>query len=57
MIVKAVTFFLIGMGVLAMFGKLRLPGLKRPPKIGKAQVCKACGVPLPRGATCPCKKG
>ncbi|WGW04024.1 hypothetical protein [Tropicibacter oceani] len=39
MLVKAVTFFLIGMAVLAMFGKLRLPGKAR---LDKAR-CPGCG--------------
>lgn len=45
MLVKIVTFFLIGMVVLAMFGKLRLPGQKRLdaarcPKCGRFQIGK-----------------
>ena len=39
MLVKIVTFFLIGIGVLAMFGKLRYPGQAR---IAAAK-CKSCG--------------
>ena len=38
-IVKAVTFFLIGMAVLAMFGKLRVPGARRL----AAAKCSKCG--------------
>jgi hypothetical protein len=38
-IVKIVLLFLIGMGVLAMFGKLRLPGGKRL----AAARCPGCG--------------
>jgi len=51
LIVKIVTLFLIGIGVLAMFGKLRIPGQKRLaaarcPKCGKFRIGKgpcACG--------------
>jgi len=57
MIVKAVTLFLIGMGVLAMFGKLRIPYINKQKKIGKAKTCSKCGTPIPRGAKCPCAKG
>ena len=39
MIVKAVTLFLIFMAVLAMFGRLRLPGQKRL----SSRRCRACG--------------
>ena len=39
MIVKIVTFFLIFMAVLAMFGRLRFPGQQR---LASAR-CKACG--------------
>ena len=45
MLVKIVTFFLIGMGVLAMFGKLRVPGsdaLKRM-RLSRPKKCKSCG--------------
>jgi len=46
MIIKVVTFFLIGMAVLAMFGRLRWPG----------QLGKGGGRPqsrLPRPRMCP----
>ncbi len=39
LIIKIVLLFLIGMGVLAMFGKLRLPGADR---IASAK-CPSCG--------------
>lgn len=38
-IVKIVILFLVGMGVLAMFGKLRFPGKKRL----EAARCRRCG--------------
>ncbi|MFO6465869.1 hypothetical protein [uncultured Jannaschia sp.] len=53
MIIKIVTLFLIGMGVLAMFGKLRMPGV---PKLSRAR-CKACGAPRAGRGPCPCGKG
>jgi hypothetical protein len=54
MIIKAVTIFLVFMAVLAMFGKLRLPGvgkvaLKKPTK------CKSCGRYLFSNDPCSCK--
>ena len=51
--VKVVTFFLIGIIVLAMFGRLRFPGQKW---ISSAK-CKNCGrYKLGKGA-CDCTKG
>lgn len=49
-IVKIVTLFLIGMGVLAMFGKLRLPGSKRL----TSKHCPKCGAPRVGRGPCPC---
>jgi len=49
MLLKVVSLFLIGMGVLAMFGKLRVPGAKRLasrkcPKCGRYRIGKGpCG--------------
>nr|WP_284154720.1 hypothetical protein [Algicella marina] len=58
MIVKAVTFFLIAMVVLAIFGKLRLPkpgaGGKR---IKTARKCRSCGGYVVGDGPCPCGKG
>ena len=53
MLVKIVTFFLIGIAVLAMFGKLRFPGQKKLenvkcPKCGRYRIGKgscSCGHP------------
>ena len=58
MLVKIVTFFLIGMVVLAMFGKLRLSslGLRRP-RLGAARTCPACGRPVAGRGGCPCGAG
>jgi len=50
MIFKIVTLFLIGMGVLAMFGKLTVPGVKR---ITDAK-CRSCGK-FTFGKSCDCK--
>lgn len=53
MIVKIVLLFLIAMGVLAMFGRLRFPGQKRL----KSAKCPSCGrFRIGRGP-CPCKTG
>lgn len=53
MIIKIVTLFLIGMMVLALFGRLRLPGNK---KLG-VQKCPRCGRPRIGRGECPCTKG
>lgn len=59
-IIKIVTLFLIGMGVLAMFGRLRMPPAIRkiterrkdlPPK---PKTCKRCGAPRVGTGPCPC---
>jgi len=49
-IVKIVTLFLIAMGVLAMFGKLRIP------RIGQSKTCRHCGRPRIGSGPCPCGK-
>ncbi len=52
--VKVVTFFLIGMVVLAMFGRLRVPGADRFRKRLSSRRCPACGrFRIGRGP-CPC---
>jgi len=51
MLIKIVSLFLIGMVVLAMFGRLRLPGTR-----GVARKCRACGAPRIARARCPCGK-
>lgn len=53
MIIKAVTLFLIGMCVLAMFGKLRIPGQRRL----SAAKCAQCGRFRIGKGPCPCEKG
>ncbi|MTH98602.1 hypothetical protein E1297_21620 [Roseibium sp. RKSG952] len=52
-IIKAVTLFLIAMGVLAMFGKLRFPGQKR---LNSAK-CPRCGRFKIGKGPCACEKG
>ncbi|WP_227445575.1 hypothetical protein [Cognatishimia sp. F0-27] len=53
MIIKIVSLFLIGMGVLAMFGKWRVPGMQR---LADAR-CKSCGRFRIGKGPCPCGKG
>ena len=53
MIIKAVALFLIGIGVLGMFGKLRFPGQAR---LAQAR-CKSCGRYRIGKGPCPCEKG
>ena len=53
MMIKVVTLFLVGMIVLAMFGRLRLPGADRL----ASRRCKSCGrLRIGRGP-CPCGRG
>ena len=53
MIFKIVTLFLVFMGVLAMFGKLRFPGQKR---LASAK-CPKCGRYKIGKGPCSCQKG
>ncbi|MEC7259002.1 MAG: hypothetical protein VXW58_14410 [Pseudomonadota bacterium] len=53
MILKIVVLFLVGMGVLAMFGKLRLPGAKR---LGSAR-CPRCNRYRIGKGPCACGHG
>lgn len=61
--VKVVTFFLIGMVILALFGKLRLPrarlGRRRGDKTGAAMLdarkCPDCGRHVIGRGPCDCK--
>ena len=66
MIIKAVSLFLIAMLVLAMFGKLRLPGgggaggnpgagERRRTKGLEARKCPDCGSYVIGPGPCPCK--
>jgi len=53
--VKVITFFLIGMVALALFGRLRMPGgrSKAPGRLTAAR-CKHCGKPQIGTAPCTC---
>lgn len=51
-ILKIVFLFLIFMGVLAMFGKLRIPGAKR---LASAK-CRKCGRYRIGKGPCPCSR-
>ncbi len=53
MIFKIVTLFLVGMGVLAMFGKLTYPGKKRL----QSAKCPKCGRYRIGKGPCPCTQG
>ncbi|MGR3435191.1 MAG: hypothetical protein ACU0CO_09940 [Shimia sp.] len=56
MIVKIVTLFLIGIAVMAMFGRLRMPKLPGRPgrlRLSRAR-CRACGRPRIGTGPCPC---
>ncbi|KEO53902.1 hypothetical protein [Thioclava indica] len=55
MLIKGMTLFLVVMAVLAMFGKLRIPGSKTARKLSGR--CPDCGRPKIGRAPCPCKKG
>ncbi len=51
-IVKIVTLFLVGMVVLAMFGRLRYPGQKRL----QSMKCSRCGRYRIGKGPCSCRK-
>ena len=57
MIIKIVTLFLIGIAVLAMFGRLRLPKVGPGKPRLTAGKCRHCGVPRIGRGPCPCGKG
>ncbi len=52
--VKIVTLFLIGMLVLAMFGRLRLPGADKMRDKLASHRCKSCGRFRIGSGPCPC---
>jgi len=60
MIIKAVTFFLIFIIALGIFGKLRwfakITGMSRK-SVTAARKCPACGTIVPGQGACPCGKG
>lgn len=51
-LVKIVSLFLVGMAVLAMFGKLRFPGQKQL----QSKKCPSCGRYKIGKGPCPCRK-
>jgi hypothetical protein len=53
MLVKVVVLFLVIMAVLAMFGRLRLPGLRKR----DTRKCTRCGRFLIGKGPCDCGKG
>lgn len=54
MIFKIVSLFLVGMGILAMFGKLTVPGSKWGAKRLADAKCPSCGK-FTFGKACTCK--
>ncbi len=55
--VKAVTLFLVLLAVLALFGRLRFPALRRTAdrlRGRRAPKCPSCGTPVPGGGRCVC---
>jgi hypothetical protein len=52
-IFKIISLFLVGMAVLALFGKLRFPGQKKL----QSKRCPNCGRFRIGSGPCPCKKG
>lgn len=56
--VKIVTFFLIGMIILGIFGKLRMPKLpkfRKRDSIAPPKVCPSCKSYIVGSGPCPCK--
>lgn len=49
MLIKVMILFLLGMAILAMFGRLRFPGRVRTAK------CKSCGRHMIGKGPCDCK--
>ncbi len=52
--VKVVTLFLVAMIVLAMFGRLRIPKIRKD-ALSKPKKCKNCGTPLIGKQPCNCQ--
>ena len=54
MIVKIATYFLIGMAILALFGRLRFPGIGRgrAGALPRPKRCKRCGRINVTGGAC-----
>ncbi|SDX29678.1 hypothetical protein SAMN04488001_2897 [Litoreibacter albidus] len=56
MIFKIITLFLVGMAVLAMFGKLKVPKVGPKLKSMSARKCAECGSYKIGRGPCPCRK-
>lgn len=54
--VKVVSLFLIAILALGMFGKLRVPKIRKRGGVPKAKKCKSCGNYLIGDTPCQCKK-
>ncbi len=52
--VKVVSLFLIAMLVLAMFGRLRFPKIRKD-ALSKPKKCEKCGTPLIGKQPCNCQ--
>jgi hypothetical protein len=59
MLVKIVTFFLVGMAILAAFGRLKVRRrrAKAAPTAHRPGKCRTCGAPLVGRGPCPCGAG
>ena len=58
--VKVVTLFLVVLAVLAMLGRIRMPGFLKPGKRRKeirVAKCPKCGAFLLGGDKCDCRSG
>lgn len=53
MIIRIVFLFLIFIAVLAMFGRLRLPGRDRISRLPRPRICRHCGRTRLRRGNCP----
>lgn len=54
--VKVVTFFLIGMVILALFGRLRFPGGSAVRRLSRSAKCPECGRFRIGKGPCDCSK-
>jgi hypothetical protein len=59
MLVKVILLFLVAMVALAVFGKLRFPAARLPPRgpaprLSTPVICIRCGTPIPGPGNCAC---
>ncbi len=54
MLIRVILLFLVLMAALAMFGKLKLPGSRRPPGRLDARKCPKCGTYRVGKGPCNC---